>query len=216
MKFDRSYKIVPLATWSRAALFRSFRSFDDAVMTCSFEPDILPLYRRAKACGDSFFLMTLFAIAKAMNSVPEMRMRFLNDEAVAEYEVVHPSTPLLTADGENYRQTTLPYFPTFAEFALAAKPIVEAVRRGSADGALRDEDLPNIFCASCVPWFSASGYVPATFVRSQDVHVLTWFKMTAAGTVLVNSTFNHCFSDGLHVGRFFSAVAENFARPETL
>lgn len=215
-RLDDSRRIIPLATWGRAALFRSFRAFEDPCFTVSVELNILPLRRLAKARGDSFFLLALFAISEAYNAVPEMRMRFAGDDAVAEYAVAHPSAPLMTADGENYLQVTLPYAPTFAEFAHAAAPVVEAVRRGNASGQALEGDVPNCFCASCVPWISAAGYVPATYMKNQDIHVLTWFGMTPAGTTLLNCRFNHCFTDGLHVSRFFSRVAENFARPERL
>lgn len=216
---DTSHTLIPLEKWRRRELFLSFRKFEDACFSVSFEPEIAPLFRLAKARGDSFFLLTLFAIAKAYNAVPEMRQRFAGENAVAEYAVAHPSVPLMTADGESYVQRTLPYRPTFAEFAASASPIVESARRGNADGALEtaaDAEIPNLFCASCVPWFCAAGYSPATFMRSQDIHVLTWFKMTPAGTVLLNCRFNHCFTDGLHAARFFNGVAENFKNPETL
>lgn len=214
--FDKSHRIIPLADWKRAELFRSFRRFDDPCFTVSFEAPILPLRRMAETRGDSFFLLALFAIAEAYNAVPEMRMRFAGPDAVAEYAVAHPSTPLMTSDGENYRQTALPYAPTFAEFTRTATPVVESVRRGNAGGQSLEGEAPNCFCASCVPWISAAGYVPATYMKNQDIHVITWFRMTPEGTTLLNCRFNHCFTDGLHVSRFFTRVAENFRCPERL
>lgn len=213
---SETYNIIPLATWKRTELFNSFRRFDDPCFSASVEADIRPLYRLAKERGDSFFLLTLFAIAKAYNSVPEMRQRFLSDDAIAEYKVVHPSVPLMTDDGENYLQTLLPYHPTFAGFAESATPIIESVRNGNVRGQVLESSGPNCFAASCVPWFSATSFAPAVYERNQDIHVLTWFKMTPAGTVHVSNRFNHCFTDGIHVGRFFNAVIENFLHPETL
>lgn len=211
-----SYKIIPLATWKRAELFKSFRSFDDPCFSASIDADIRPLHRLAKERGDSFFLLTLFAIAKAYNAVPEMRQRFLNDDAIAEYDVVHPSVPLMTNDGENYLQTQLTYYPTFAEFAAAATPIIERVRNGETRGQVLEDSISNCFAASCVPWFSATSLTPAVCLRNQDIHVLTWFKMTPAGTVHINNRFNHCFTDGIHVGRFFNGIIDNFLHPEKL
>lgn len=192
---NKNFRVIELKSWQRRELFQSFKNFDSANFDVLFEPEILPLFRFAKARGESFFLLTLFAISKAMNAVPEMRQRFLSDDAIAEYEIVHPSVPLISA---------------------AAKPVVENVRRGNASGQLRDADIANCFAASCVPWFCASAYSPAVFCKNQDIHVLTWFKMSAAGTVLISCRFNHCFTDGLHVSRFFNAIAQNFAAPETL
>lgn len=214
--FDNDFREIPLKSWRRAELFKTFQTFFEPRFDLSFEVHSAPLHRLAKARGDSFFLLSLFAIAKAYNSVPAMRQRFLRDDAIAEYNVCHPSTPLMTADGENFLQTTLPYRATFAEFAAEAVPIVEAVRHGNAAGMEMGVESPNIFCASCVPWFSPQTFVPAVYRRNQDIHVLTWFKETAAGTLLLSATFNHCFTDGFHVGKFFNAVAQNFEHPETL
>lgn len=213
MEFAANRKIIPLATWSRRELFQSFLEFHDPCFTVSIEADILPLKKHAEERNESFFLRTLFEITRAYNSVPEMRQRFFNKDSVVEYDVCHPSVPLITADGENYCQTTLPYRETFEEFSACASPIVESVRRGNASGQVLENGIPNCFCASCVPWFCASGYAPATYTRNQDIHVLTWFKMTAAGTVLISNRFNHCFTDGIHVARFFNTISENFRSP---
>ena len=214
MEFPSNYKEIPLSTWKRRDLFKSFLTFHDPCFAMSVEVDVRPLKKVAAARGESFFLRTLFEIARAYNSVPEMRQRFLNDDAIAEYEICHPSVPLITADGESFHQTMLCYYPTFAEFSANAIPIVEAIRRGNASGQELEDSVPNCFCASCVPWVSAAGYVPATYECNQDIHVLTWFKMTPAGTVLINNRFNHCFTDGIHAARFFNAIAENFAAPK--
>lgn len=213
MEFPSDCKIIPLATWERRNLFLSFLKFHDPCFTASTDTDILPLKKHTEARGESFFLRTLFEIARAYNSIPEMRRRFLREDAVAEYEICHPSVPLITADGENFRQTTLPYHDGFEKFSASAAPIIESVRNGNASGQEIENGVPNCFGASCVPWFSATGYVPATYERNQDTHVLTWFKMTPAGTVHISCRFNHCFTDGIHVARFFNAICENFRKP---
>lgn len=74
--FDNDFREIPLATWKRAELFNTFRDFADSRFNVGVEIDAEPLHHLAKARGDSFFLLALFAISKAYNSVPEMRQRF--------------------------------------------------------------------------------------------------------------------------------------------
>lgn len=212
---DARFRVIPLATWERRELFRFFSSFSSPNYNVSVSLDAREIARFAKARGESFFLLACFAIAKALNAVPAMRLRFLDDENVAEYAVVHPSCPLAREGSELFVQTLLPYRPTFAEFRASAAPIIEAVRRGEAPAETGD-GTPNIFCASCVPWFSATGTSAADYSFNQAEQILTWFKMTPAGEVALSGRFNHCFTDGIHLGAFFNGVAENFARPDTL
>lgn len=210
-----SHRLIPIETWERRELFRFYQGFVNTNYNVSVLLDIAPLYRFAKANGVSFFLLSCFAIAKAMNSVPEMRQRIHDSNTIAEYDVVHPSCPLAREGSDLFVQTLLPYRPTFREFAEIALPIIESVRAGGtpSDSGL---GIPNLFCASCVPWFSATEVSAADYKFNQEEQVLTWFKMTPEGKVTVSGRFNHAFTDGIHLGRFFNALQENFLHPETL
>ena len=212
---DTRFRAITIGTWERRELFRFYAGFANPNYNVSVSLDAREIFRFAKERGESFFLLACFAVAKALNAVPAMHLRFLDDERVAEDAVVHPSCQLAREGSELFVQALLPYRPTFAEFRASAAPIVESVRRGNAPAETGD-GLPNIFCASCVPWFSATGTSAADFAFNQAEQILTWFKMTPAGEITLSGRFNHCFTDGVHLGAFFNGVAANFARPETL
>lgn len=211
---NTNYKTILIEAWKRKGLFRAFQEFDDPCYNISAELEIAPLYKFAKAENISFFLLTCYAISKAMNSVPEMRQRFLDPNSIREYEVVHPATPIMIDGGRLFAQTTLPYAETFAEFREIANPIIKSVQSGGNTALTADGE--NIFCASCMPWFSANAISCAIYRKNQDTNLISWFKMTPAGTTTVSGRFNHSFVDGFHIGQFFNAVAENFQHPETL
>lgn len=209
------FRCIEIETWERRDLFRFYQGFANPNYNVSVLSDAGPLYRFAKENGESFFLMTLFAISRALNSVPEMRQRFLDKETLAEYEVVHPSCPLTREGSDLFVQALLPYKPTFREFRESAQAIIDAVRIGKiteSDFAER----PNLFCASCVPWFESLGVSAADYAFNQAEQIITWFKMSNDGKMTISGRFNHSFNDGIHLGRFFNGLQENFNNPENL
>lgn len=210
-----AFRRIEIESWERRDLFRFYQSFANPNYSVSVSLDVAPLYRYAKDNGQSFFLLTLFAIAKAVNAVPEMRQRFLDAENVAEYEVVHPSCPLAREGSDLFVQVLLPYRPTFREFRETAQPVIDAVRNGSLSES-DFESIPNLFCASCVPWFEALETTAADYAFNQAEQVLTWFKMSETGKITLSGRFNHSFTDGLHLARFFDALRHNFSCPEKL
>lgn len=210
-----AFRRIEIESWERRDLFRFYQSFANPNYSVSVSLDVAPLYRYAKDNGQSFFLLTLFAIAKAVNAVPEMRQRFLDAENVAEYEVVHPSCPLAREGSDLFVQVLLPYRPTFREFRETALPVIDAVRNGSLSES-DFESIPNLFCASCVPWFEALETTAADYAFNQAEQVLTWFKMSETGKITLSGRFNHSFTDGLHLARFFDALRHNFSCPEKL
>ena len=210
-----AFRRIEIEGWKRRDLFRFYQSFANPNYSVSVSLDIAPLYRYAKENGQSFFLLTLFAIAKAMNAVPEMRQRFLDAESVAEYEVVHPSCPLAREGSDLFVQVLLPYRPTFREFREAAQPVIESVRNGTLSES-NFEAIPNLFCASCVPWFEALGTNSADYSFNQAEQVLTWFKMSETGKITLSGRFNHSFTDGIHLAHFFEGIQNNFSNPEKL
>ena len=210
-----AFRRIEIESWERRDLFRFYQSFANPNYSVSVSLDVAPLYRYAKDNGLSFFLLALFAIAKAVNAVPEMRQRFLDAENVAEYEVVHPSCPLAREGSDLFVQVLLPYRPTFREFRETAQPVIDAVRNGSLSES-DFESIPNLFCASCVPWFEALETTAADYAFNQAEQVLTWFKMSETGKITLSGRFNHSFTDGLHLARFFDTLRHNFSCPEKL
>lgn len=210
-----TFRVIDIETWQRRDLFRFYQRFASPNYNVSVSLDAALLYRFAKEQGHSFFLLSCYTIARALNSVPEMRQRFLDENTVAEYDVIHPSCPLAREGSDFFVQVLLPYKATFRDFEKTAQPVVDAVRCGKITES-DFKEMPNLFCASCVPWFESEGVVVAEYSFNQAEQVITWFKMNDSGKMTISGRFNHAFTDGIHLGRFFSAVQENFSNPEKL
>ncbi len=205
--------IIEVENWTRREVFRGYQTFDNKMFCINFDSNIGNLYRLAKERKQSFFQLSLYAILKAANAVPQIRQRILNSDQVAEYEHIAVQTPIMTAD-ELFISIILEYADTFAEFAESAIPLIEAAQKSRSTPAIPGR--PDIITASCVPWFSFTAITQANFSFNQSSPVLAWGKMKPDGCVPISVQFNHSLMDGLHVGRFIAALEENFTHPETL
>ena len=69
---------IDMSTYARRAHFEYFLSMAYPYVGGTVEVDVTPLYERAKAHGESFFLHMLYATGRAANDVPELRQRYPN------------------------------------------------------------------------------------------------------------------------------------------
>ncbi len=206
------YCEIDPACWPRREMFSFYRNFDAPCFTVTVKVGAEPLYVWAKRRHESFFLLALYAILRAANAVPQVRQRVLPDGRIVEFERIAVMTPIMTAS-EMFHQIWCEYEPDFAAFRDAAAPLVAEAGNGSP--APMEEHGADFLCASCVPWLHFEALNPADYAFSQDIPVLTWGRLED-GRIPVSVKFNHCFVDGLHVGRFFRQLEEGFSCPETL
>ena len=75
---------IDLKNWNRLSKFRYYRQFENQLFNITLQANAGALFRFARERRRSFFLMTLFAILKALNQVPEMRRRITEEERVIE------------------------------------------------------------------------------------------------------------------------------------
>lgn len=206
-----SYHEIDMATWKRKETFAFFEAFDNPSVDVTVRIDATNIYRCAKERGQSFFLLCLYAISCAVNEVPEMRRRIVGGK-VLEFARIDIMTPVMTLD-ETYQQVWCTHMPDFASFAAAAAPHIAAGKRGMSNvAASHGEDY---ISASVNPWYHFSGMRQADLKFKQSVPVLTWGKMVDS-VIPVACRFHHGLLDGLHIGRFFSAIENNFTNAFSL
>lgn len=205
------YREIDLKNWPRTKLFKFFRSFQNSCFNVSFKVHAEPLFELARERGESFFLMSLYAILRAANEVPQMRQRYLKGRVI-EYATIAAMTPIMTPD-EMYCQAWLEYEAGYAAFRERSLPIIEAAKKGISspeDGAGED-----YICASCVPWMHFESATQACYEPHQAIPILGWGKIKE-GEIPFCVQFTHCFVDGLHFSRFAERIEYGFGHPESL
>lgn len=209
------YRVIDLENWQRRDVFHFFQTFSSPCINVTVLVEAQKAYDYAKAQGESFFLLSLYAILRAANEVPQFRQRQLEDGRVVEFETIAALSPIMTAAGL-YNQARLEYAPTFDDFKKAALPIVEAARR--------NEDFSNMFsdirnedfiCASCLPRLHFTSITQAELFPEQGAPLLAWGKLKN-GLVPIGIKVNHAFVDGLHLSQFFECIEASLAQPKML
>ncbi len=206
-----SYRKIDLETWPRRELFAFYRSFDAPCYNLTVKVEAEPIQAFAKARGESFFLLCLYAILRAANAVPQLRQRIIGGEVV-EFEQIAAMTPIMT-ESEMFRQVWCEYEPDFSTFRDRVAPEVERAKRSLPSPLV--EHGEDFLCASCVPWTHFESITQAEYGFHQTIPILTWGKLQD-GRIPIGIKLNHCFADGLHVSRFFAAIEQGFTAPETL
>ncbi|MCQ2378643.1 MAG: CatA-like O-acetyltransferase [Victivallaceae bacterium] len=204
------YKIIDIANWKRRELFTFFRKFDRQCVQVDAEVEAQALYDYAKKNGESFFLLALYAIARAANAVPEFRYRMLDGSPV-EFERIDVMTPVIGPD-DLYRNVSCECTPDFRSFKAKFIPIAEAAKKSAAS---IPERTPDFICASCLPWLHFSAISQAGRSGDEDIPVMAWGKLEN-GKIPVNVQVNHSFVDGLHICRFFDEIRRGFSAPQEL
>ena len=89
-----SYRKIDLETWPRRELFAFYRTFDAPCYNLTVKVEAEPIHTFAKARGESFFLLSLYAILRAANAVPQLRQRIIGGEVI-EFEQIAVMTPIM-------------------------------------------------------------------------------------------------------------------------
>jgi len=206
-----SYRKIDLETWPRREIFAFYRSFDASCYNLTVKVEAEPIQAFAKARGESFFLLCLYAILRAANAVPQLRQRVVEGEVI-EFEKIAVMTPVMT-ESELFRQVWCEYEPDYPAFRERVAPEIERAKRSlPAPFTGHGEDF---FCASCVPWMHFESIAQAEYGFHQTIPILAWGKLKN-GLIPISVKLNHCFVDGLHASRFFAAVEQGFTAPEML
>lgn len=91
----KTYRVEELENPSQYAWFRTFAN---PCYGMNVKVDVSEVVRISKERGTSFFANTLYLVTKALNSVPEMRMREVGDE-IRLYDVINPTFTVMTDSG---------------------------------------------------------------------------------------------------------------------
>ncbi len=71
------YKVIDVNTWARKNTFNFFLPFANPCFNVTSEVNVESVYKYAKEHKYSFFLMTLYALHQASDTVPEFRQRMV-------------------------------------------------------------------------------------------------------------------------------------------
>jgi len=207
---------LDLDTWNRREHFEFFRDFDNPFFNVCVQVDVTDLWRLSRADRDlSFFIACLYVATRAANEVENFRYR-LRGARVLVHDQIHPGSTVLL-DDDRFTFAYCKYTDDFAEFHRCFREEIERVKSGS--GALQprsgEDDLIHF---SVLPWMAFTSFAHARRWGIEDsVPKIVFGKAYPTAkrmTMPVSVEVHHSLMDGLHVGRYFEALAGHLAKAE--
>lgn len=203
-------RLLDMTQDPRRAQFDYFRTLANPYVGLTVPVDVTALRAWTERTGSSFFLCCLYAIVRAANSVPELRRRIRDGQAV-EYDCC-PSSHTVALESGAYCYCTLTadlLLEDFLPYAAAAQ------ERAKAAPTLEDgEEAESLLFLSCIPWLPYTAIVQPTPVPADSNPRITWGRYEEQGGRLrmpVSLLAHHALVDGIHIARFYQALEREIA-----
>jgi len=208
-------KRIDMQTWGRREQYAFFsaRQWPYCSVTC--ELDVTPVRAFMKERNIGSYLGMIYLVSKAANHVPELRLR-IEDGAVCEHEVVHPSFTVQNVNGQlafckaRYSEDPNDFLPrTRAEMDRA-----KTTPQQDLSSTGHDE-----LYLSCLPWVHFTSVSHPMDLTPQDaIPRITWGRFEPKGdriVMAVDLLAHHGLADGAHISQFMGNLGGFCAEPET-
>ena len=206
-------KEIDTKNWNRSKTYEWFKSFTNTTYSMNVEMDITVLVKHVKENKQSFFIDMLYVVVKGLNSVEEMRTRFVNGKVVV-YDYINPAFTVMTNAGtfENVREKNCENFTTFY------KNSSELIEKTKKQTTIKKEnynpkDCYDEYYITCVPWISFTQFnhpIPDN-KESQCIPRICWGKYYCVNErykIMLNITVSHMFVDGFHLAKAFNVIQQ--------
>lgn len=206
-----SCRKIDMERYARRAHFAHFSSLAYPYVGLTAEVEVTDLVEQIKKRKLPTFLTVCYLIGRGANAIPELRQRIVEGQIV-EYDQCIASHTLALEDG-TYCYCNLNTQQPFEDFLYHARKEQEAAK---AAQSLTDEgDANELFFFSTLPWMSFTGLVQPTPYPADSNPRITWgryYEREGKMLLPVSIQCHHALVDGLHISRFYAAVAEEIQK----
>ena len=197
-------KTIDLNTWPRKNIYEFFSSYEDPQFNICANLTITKTFENLNTEKDSLFLVMLWLISEAANSVAEIRYRIRN-KTVIEHPRVHPSFTWLN-DDNTFTFCQAHHSSCFEKFVKNAEQTIEKIESNPVVADKQAED--DVIYVSCIPWVSFTSIShPDKKDDTRSIPRITWgryFRQQGELLMPVSLQLHHGLADGYHAGLFFS------------
>lgn len=202
--------LVDLASWTRAAQFQFFRTFERPHYATTVRMDVSTLMAKRKSLELSPFRHAIWAIGTGLHAVPELLMRFDGD-VVTQYERTQLSSTISLENGD-FRYT---YFDFDADRARFDAHVVEKIAEVRTGIPLNpNTGAVDVAYLSCLPWLDYTSLDNALPGPDDCIPRISWGKIVPKGDgfdMAMTIQVHHALVDGLQVAQFFEAMQDALA-----
>ena len=200
-------KEIDLTTWNRYKQFKWFNSFTNPTYSINKELDVTSLVNYVKENNKSFFVCFLYILTTGLNSVPEMRIRYVEGKIVM-YDDIDPAYTVMT-DAGTFENVTSKNEHSFQKFYDTVKHDVDnAKHKTKVKDTYNENKLFNEYYITCLPWLD---FASVTHPIPDDKESLSvprvcfgkYHKVNDNYKMMLNITVSHAFVDGYPLSQVF-------------
>ena len=200
-------KEIDIKNWNRYKQYKWFSKFSNPTYGMNVELDVTDLVDYVKKENKSFFVCFLYVLLKGLNSVDEMKIRYV-DNKVVMFDDINPAYTVMT-EANTFENVSSKNYHDFNEFYEKTKLDVEnakhqkKVKENYNEGRGFDE-----YYITCVPWINFSGLThPIPDDKSSQVVPRVCFGKYHLENdrykMVLNITVSHEFVDGYPLSQVF-------------
>lgn len=173
------------------------------------------LWKFCKKNEKSFFVMSLGCLMNAVNSVPQLKRRIINDKVI-EFDYLEGTSPIMDGGNEIYKEMrveTPQNFDSILEWHDYVRKLSSDILSGKNEGFTEDmfkRNLENIANFSCIPWVDFDCLTTCTVTSNQIQPLISWGKVNENYEMSVSITVNHIFVNGRELGYFYENAQKEF------
>ena len=192
-----------------------FINFQSARYAMSARLNVEKLWNWCHENDKSFFVMSLGCLLNAVNSVPQLKRRIIDEKAV-EYDFLEGVSPIMDENNEIYREMrvkTPQEFSDIIEWHDYVRELISDILEGRKEGfftEMENRDLTNIVNLSCIPWIDFDMITNCTVDGKAIQPLITWGKVNENYEMSVSITVSHIFVNGRELGYFYENAQKEF------
>lgn len=201
---------INLDTWKRKEHFNFFHRMDYPQFNICANIDATKFLNFVRMKKISFYYAMIYAATHTANEIADFRYRIRENQVVL-HNILHPSfTDLSSDEDELFKFVTVEMKNDLFEFVRYAEAVSKSQRDYFGPPELSKRD--DLIYITCIPWISFTHLSHTISLNKNDsVPRISWGKYFSENNKVLlpfSVQVNHALIDGIHIGRYFSALQD--------
>jgi chloramphenicol O-acetyltransferase type A len=205
---------IDLTKYPRIGLFNAFKDRQMPCFGVTCNVDITAFRQYIKARDYRFYISMSYVISCAINRVPELRHRLIDDE-IYEFERIDPGHTILLGNN-TFSFCDSIYFEKFGEYYDDMSRRIDAIKVSPDHGT---GEKHHMFFITNVPWFSFTSISHPYDEKYSSIPIIAigrYFEQGAQLLMPLAIHAHHGLVDGFHLGLFYEYTDQILSEPECL
>lgn len=210
---ESKYTVLKKEDLKNVKQFEQFSTYENPCFSFNVLMNITELIKYTKETKTRFFANINYLMMCAINTIPEMKLRIVNNE-IRLYDVVH-SAHLVIDNNDVYHSDGVPFQNDYHKYYKNITEKIDYIKDGNipefADSLNRNE-----IYFTCIPWIHLEGMIhPYNYsdLESTCVPRICFDKYRQIGNeyfINLNISVCHIFIDGYTLSKAYLKIQEIF------